>query len=209
MIKRTFLNLPQEKKNRIIKAIKKELSEYPREKISINRIVKDANISRGSFYQYFDDKLDIIDLLIADLAQQITEFSKNSLKQNNGNLFDLTVELYDRIIELINSKNEKTLSKNLLLSMRANEDLIADFLRYRYPSKDYETTLEAIIDSYINPIYLNCSTKDEIIYIISIINIILKNSIMNIFVLQNNAVEERAVFIKKLELLKNGFEAKR
>ena len=27
------------------------------EKVSINRIIKTAEISRGSFYQYFDDKV--------------------------------------------------------------------------------------------------------------------------------------------------------
>ena len=209
MIKSTFYNLPPEKKNRIIKAIKKELSEYPREKISINRIVKEANISRGSFYQYFDDKLDIIDLIIADLSEQVTEFTKKSLLENDGNLFSVTIGLYDKIVEIINRKNEKNLSKNLLLSLRVNEDLFADFIQYRFPANDIETTLNYIVDSYINPIYLNCKTKEEIIYIISILNTIIKNSIMNIFVMQNDAGKERQIFIKKLELLKNGFEAKK
>lgn len=209
MIKSTFYHLPQEKKSRIINAIKKELSEYSGEKISINRIVKEANISRGSFYQYFDDKLDIIDLIIADLAEQITEFAKNSLNNNDGNIFDVTVELYDKIIDIINCKNEKNFSKNLFLSLRANQDLFADFMRYRFPANDFETTLKTIADSYINPVYLNCTTKDEIIYIISILNTITKNSIMSIFVLQNDAEKEREIFLKKLELLKNGFEAKK
>jgi hypothetical protein len=46
----TFFNLPQEKKNKIMEAIKNEVARVPFEKVSTNKIVQDANISRGSFY---------------------------------------------------------------------------------------------------------------------------------------------------------------
>ncbi|MGN1132683.1 MAG: TetR/AcrR family transcriptional regulator, partial [Ruminococcus sp.] len=54
MIKKTFYNLPQAKQDRILASIKKEFDKAPLDKISINSIIKDAGISRGSFYQYFD-----------------------------------------------------------------------------------------------------------------------------------------------------------
>ena len=63
MIKKTFYNLPEEKRQRIIDAIMNEFSGSPSEKVSINRIIKEANISRGSFYQYFDDKVDLVEIL--------------------------------------------------------------------------------------------------------------------------------------------------
>ncbi len=55
----TFKNLKSKKKDLIIAAIIKELSLHTYEHISIANIIRDANISRGSFYQYFDDKLDL------------------------------------------------------------------------------------------------------------------------------------------------------
>lgn len=59
MIKQTYYNLPKDKKERILKAIISEIDKYNFEDISINRIVHSANISRGSFYQYFDNKTDL------------------------------------------------------------------------------------------------------------------------------------------------------
>ena len=62
-ILKTFYNLPYEKRKRISDAIIKEFMERPNEKVSINRIIKTAEISRGSFYQYFDDKVDLIEII--------------------------------------------------------------------------------------------------------------------------------------------------
>jgi AcrR family transcriptional regulator len=55
----TFHNLPADKKNRIIDAILDELALHTYEHINIQNIIKDANIPRGSFYQYFNDKDDL------------------------------------------------------------------------------------------------------------------------------------------------------
>ena len=60
MPKETFLKLPEEKKNKIIKAAKKEFERVPLEQASIKNIVEDAEISRGSFYQYFESKEDLL-----------------------------------------------------------------------------------------------------------------------------------------------------
>lgn len=58
MVKSTFLNLPDEKKQRITQAVLKEFSTYPLTDAQVSRIVKDAEIARGAFYKYFDDLTD-------------------------------------------------------------------------------------------------------------------------------------------------------
>ena len=60
MPKETFLKLPEEKKDKIIKAAKKEFARVPFEQTSIKNIVEDADIPRGSFYQYFESKEDLL-----------------------------------------------------------------------------------------------------------------------------------------------------
>ena len=60
MPKETFMNLPDAKKNKIIRAAKKEFERVPYEQASIKNIVEDANIARGSFYQYFESKEDLL-----------------------------------------------------------------------------------------------------------------------------------------------------
>ena len=60
MPKETFLKLPEEKKHKIIKAAKKEFERVPFEQTSIKNIANDAEIARGSFYQYFERKEDLL-----------------------------------------------------------------------------------------------------------------------------------------------------
>lgn len=56
---KTFLNLSKEKRIRILKAAKKEFSRVPLDRAIIANIVKDADIPRGSFYQYFENVEDL------------------------------------------------------------------------------------------------------------------------------------------------------
>lgn len=56
----TFLKLPEEKKEKILLAAKHEFSRVPFERTSIKNIVEEAEIARGSFYQYFESKEDLL-----------------------------------------------------------------------------------------------------------------------------------------------------
>ena len=64
MPKKTFYNLPEEKRKKILDAACSEFLRVPYEEVSINQIIKIAQIPRGSFYQYFDDKDDLFDYFI-------------------------------------------------------------------------------------------------------------------------------------------------
>ncbi|MFH0809899.1 MAG: TetR/AcrR family transcriptional regulator [Pseudomonadota bacterium] len=54
--KQTFLNLPDEKRGRILAAATDEFSHKGFERASINAIVASVGIAKGSIYQYFPDK---------------------------------------------------------------------------------------------------------------------------------------------------------
>jgi len=64
MPKDTFFNLPDYKRNRIIKIAIREFAENPYDVASISNIVREAGIAKGSFYQYFEDKQDLYRYLI-------------------------------------------------------------------------------------------------------------------------------------------------
>ena len=49
----TFLRLNDDKKRKLLEASFKEFSLNNFNDVSINRIIKEAGISRGSFYMYF------------------------------------------------------------------------------------------------------------------------------------------------------------
>jgi len=52
----TFSNLPLEKQEKIVAAAVSEFARHGYKKASINTIVRDAGISKGSLYQYFHNK---------------------------------------------------------------------------------------------------------------------------------------------------------
>jgi len=76
MPKQTFLNLSEEKRSTIANAAIEEFAEYGFEASSINRIVANSGISKGSFYQYFEDKMDVFKYLMDVLAKEKTEYYK-------------------------------------------------------------------------------------------------------------------------------------
>ncbi|MBE9126633.1 MULTISPECIES: TetR/AcrR family transcriptional regulator [unclassified Coleofasciculus] len=65
----TFFNLPEEKRQTIIKLAIAEFASHDYETASISNIVKQAKIAKGSLYQYFEDKKYLY-LYLIDLANQ-------------------------------------------------------------------------------------------------------------------------------------------
>ena len=76
MPKQTFLNLPEEKRQAVVNAATDEFADYGFEASSINRIVANSGISKGSFYQYFEDKMDVFKYLLDVLANEKMEYYK-------------------------------------------------------------------------------------------------------------------------------------
>lgn len=105
MFSQTFQNLNKEKKERIIHAALTEFSERPFSEASITNIVKNANISRGSFYQYFGNKEKIYEYLVYFLYSKHREDLVLILIKNSGNLYTSLMEFYDQYIdEIVNSE---------------------------------------------------------------------------------------------------------
>lgn len=76
MPKQTFLNLPEEKRNNVVNAAIDEFAQHGLENGSTNRIVSKSGISKGSFYQYFEDKLDVFMYLLTVLEIEKIEYFK-------------------------------------------------------------------------------------------------------------------------------------
>lgn len=94
----TFFRLPEEKRKRLIDACWDELTRVRFTDVSINRIITAAHIPRGSFYQYFADKEDLIRYLLEDMRQYFINLLRNILVDAQGDLFALPLMAYDRFI---------------------------------------------------------------------------------------------------------------
>jgi len=95
MPKQTFFNLAAEKQQRIIDAAMNEFAAHPYLKTSINRIIKDANISKGSFYQYFQNKKDLYRYIIDKASDTKMKFLAQKLQDYQKlEFFELLRELF-------------------------------------------------------------------------------------------------------------------
>lgn len=72
MPRTTFYNLSDEKKDRIFDAALQEFSARSFKEASLNQIIKNADIPKGSFYQYFDNKEDIYSYMIEVILKEKT-----------------------------------------------------------------------------------------------------------------------------------------
>lgn len=89
MPKQTFLNLPEEKRDIIINVAIDEFLEFGLENASTNRIVANSGISKGSFYQYFEDKQDVFMYLLSILeAEKLAFFENKRPPSMNMDTFD-------------------------------------------------------------------------------------------------------------------------
>jgi AcrR family transcriptional regulator len=79
MPKKTFLNLPDDKKLNIIDKIYDAFIENDYNDVTIREITKRTGISIGSFYQYFDDKDDIYLYLLTEMEKRLFEKERESL----------------------------------------------------------------------------------------------------------------------------------
>ena len=77
MPKQTFFNLPEEKREKIVNAAVDEFAEYGLENASTNRIVENSGISKGSFYQYFEDKQDVFMHLLTVLEKEKMDYFRD------------------------------------------------------------------------------------------------------------------------------------
>jgi AcrR family transcriptional regulator len=138
MIKQTFYNLPPAKKERIINAIKNEFDRVPINKVSINSIIQEAKISRGSFYQYFDDKDDLFEIIAIEINDSIKDIFIEYLLKNKGDIFDTFKDFHNSMLNNydehsikkhfdkfmpINSLNAKSIFDKLDAGMDKNKDL--------------------------------------------------------------------------------------
>ena len=84
-----FYRLPKEKADTIRNAAIQEFKRVPPEEASINKIIQRADISRGSFYTYFEDKYDLLKWLMGDFIENYQRFYLISLEENRGDLWEV------------------------------------------------------------------------------------------------------------------------
>lgn len=93
----TFLNLPPEKRERLLRAARAEFARVPYADASINRMIRAAGIPRGSFYMYFTNKEELFFYILEVHHDQLARAAEQTLRETGGDLFAAFARLYDRL----------------------------------------------------------------------------------------------------------------
>ena len=135
MPSKTFLNLPPEKQRRFLDAAWAEMETVSFDKVSINRIIQEANISRGSFYQYFEDKQDLLYYLLKTTCDNL----KNALLEENKALQGTLVEecLHDFDWIMARREDESLRLSQLVHLIRINPALALDRVMWIDSTEDW------------------------------------------------------------------------
>ena len=204
MIKKTFYNLPEEKRQRVTEAIVDEFANAEDDKVSINRIVQKANISRGSFYQYFDDKLDLVEVLIRSYLNLVIDDLRRAIISSDGDICYTFECLYDIIISLSKDERNRKVLRNLISNIRANNNLVSDYIVKRY-IKQYKSIEEFInITDEFSHKSFRFKSDEDLTYLQQILISVLKNEIYNFYVFDTDPEETKARYLRKLYIIKRG-----
>ncbi|MFS1135368.1 TetR/AcrR family transcriptional regulator [Enterococcus hirae] len=87
MPKSTFLNLPNEKKQRLIEILLENFSARHISQVKVADIVEDMAMSRGAFYKYFEDLEDAYTYTIQYYSIQIHRDILKYISQNKQDFF--------------------------------------------------------------------------------------------------------------------------
>lgn len=94
----TFFRLPEEKRQRLLDAAWEEFSRTGFSDASINQIIRNAHIPRGSFYQYFADKKELFWYLLDGIREYFFDIFQDALRDVDGDLFAVPVRAFDRFV---------------------------------------------------------------------------------------------------------------
>ncbi|HHT48765.1 MAG TPA: TetR/AcrR family transcriptional regulator [Firmicutes bacterium] len=114
--KDTFLNLPKEKQERIIDAAIDEFATHSFHQARVTAIAEQAEIAVGSFYQYFEDKMDLFKYLMEAVVQKKISYINRDTMENKGKypFFQLLREAFSSGIRFA-KENPRLLPIGLML----------------------------------------------------------------------------------------------
>ena len=118
MPKDLFYSIDTEKQSKILEAAMLEFSSQLYVNSSINQIIKQADISRGSFYQYFEDKDDLYFYMIGKMVSNTAyRYLQEVVSTKPKDIFSVYQAMFDYNLKLLSDPTYQRFFRNLYLSM--------------------------------------------------------------------------------------------
>src|SRR5690625_286226 len=119
MPKQTFYNLPEEKRERLIDAAIDEFTIHSLREAAITNIIKQVEIPRGSFYQYFEDLDDLFFYLIKKFVINLSELTLSIFEETEGDFQRVTVAYAETYIDFVMNSEKSSFYKVIYLNMNS------------------------------------------------------------------------------------------
>lgn len=116
-----FRRLPEEKQQTILEAGFREFARVSIDKVSINQIIHDADISRGSFYTYFEDKWDLLRCICETGSRDMKRKVIGRMASGEWELWDLVQGIFDYMIQVCQNSRTRAFIRNMLQHVSASE----------------------------------------------------------------------------------------
>jgi AcrR family transcriptional regulator len=195
---KTFHSLNEDKKNRIIEAGVLEFTYHEQSNASVNNIVKLSKISKGSFYQYFEDKDDFYWYIVMSVIEPSFRGYSKIIKSKKGDIFETEKEVLLNFLNIIDDKNKHQLIKNVFLNnylslqakllQKANTVYIDHYdLLIKYGFKGY-----------------TIKTKEDFLYLYEFLRTTLTNAISKNIFEQYSKLETIRYYDNMIQMLKTG-----
>lgn len=199
MAKQTFLNLSDEKKERVLNALKKEFGRVALKDALVSNIIKDAGIPRGSFYQYFDDIDDAFFYVIGEYSKDIKKFLLERLVKNKGDIIISYRQLYIYILDMIENEVDREYFEKIFLNMNYEIEIMF--------TPNFNDGLNLMVKE-VDIEKLNISSKFGLGYILDIIESIMLTNIVKSYKRNLSRDKNIEVFEKELALVCAGIMKK-
>lgn len=195
----TFFNLPEEKQKKIIEASYKEFERVPIEQVSIKNIVETAEIARGSFYQYFEDKDDLFEYVMNLKVGNMEKNIKKIIEEENGNIINVFISLYDHLIKVGKLRKNNKFFRQIFENIRTSDNFM--LIRKETMNEKLNQSLYELYEK--NKEVLNIKNEQEYKLIIEILSSITRRRLVA-SLKYKNLEDARKDFLKEIEFLENG-----
>ena len=198
----TFMNLSSEKKEKILSASIVEFADKPFSEVSINKIIKNAKISRGSFYTYFADKYDLLMYLLERFKDIMEKYVINLDASIKSDLEELILSIHSYIYSLYENSIYQKFFFNIISYFHTHQDEETKNNRDKLPFINDCNKIYNVLD------LSQFSFKDEkrIKQVIEIALSLIKNTLYDTAI--NGLTYEKSKNLLKdyLEILKHGYK---
>ena len=200
MPKQTFFNLPEEKRGKLVDSILAEFSRVPFEKVSINQIIRLAGISRGSFYQYFEDKQDVLQFLLSEYKYQALKQVEQSLQRSGGDIFVMLQDLLDFTHEFLAKESNINFCRNVFSDVRKNIELISP----QRSESEYTNFIRTLLEN-VDQERLDLQSPEDFDNMLCVLVPFAGYTLTMAFYDPSNYDSVRSKFADRLSLIQRGF----